>query len=200
MTKSEFLTQLRERLQGLPEGEAAERVTFYREMIEDRMDDGMPEEEAVAAAGSLDAIVDEILKDKPLGKMVIEKVRPKRSLRAWEIVLLVLGSPVWLPLLIAALAVAFSVTVAFFSVLIAAFAVVAACAAAGLFGLGEGILLLCRGEFASGLCMLGAGIASIGIFILLGIACVALTKLFFRGIRAIVRKIKRRVAGKERKS
>ncbi len=200
MTKSEFLTQLRERLQGLPDNEVAERVTFYREMIDDRMDDGVPEEEAVAAAGSLDAIVDEVLKDKPLGRMVLETVKPQRRMQAWEIVLLVVGAVVWLPLLIPVLAVAFALAVTAFALLVAAFAVVVAFAAAAIAGIAEGVILLCRGSVASGLCLLGGGIACIGLFILFGIAGVALTKLFFRGIRAIVRKMKRRVARKERKS
>ena len=53
MRKEEFLTALRAGLTGLsPEG-VEKLVEFCSEMIDDRMEDGLTEEEAVAAAGSL---------------------------------------------------------------------------------------------------------------------------------------------------
>ena len=52
MNKQEFLSRLRKQLRGLEDRE--ERVTFYSEMIDDRMEDGLSEEEAVAAVGSLE--------------------------------------------------------------------------------------------------------------------------------------------------
>ena len=52
MNKQEFLSRLRKQLKGLEDKE--ERITFYSEMIDDRMEEGLSEEEAVAAVGSLD--------------------------------------------------------------------------------------------------------------------------------------------------
>lgn len=49
MTKSDFLDLLREKISRLPEWEAAKTVVYYSEMIDDRIEDGMSEEEAVAA-------------------------------------------------------------------------------------------------------------------------------------------------------
>ena len=48
MTKQEFLNQLRMGISGLPQEDISERLTFYREMIDDRMEEGLSEEEAVA--------------------------------------------------------------------------------------------------------------------------------------------------------
>lgn len=57
MRKEEFLTALRANLTGLsPEG-VEKLVEFCSEMIDDRMEDGLTEEEAVAAAGSLDELI-----------------------------------------------------------------------------------------------------------------------------------------------
>ena len=57
MRKEEFLTALRAELTGLsPEG-VEKLVEFCSEMIDDRMEDGITEEEAVAAAGSLDELI-----------------------------------------------------------------------------------------------------------------------------------------------
>ena len=57
MRKEEFLTALRAGLTGLlPEG-VEKLVEFCSEMIDDRIEDGLTEEEAVAAAGPLDELV-----------------------------------------------------------------------------------------------------------------------------------------------
>lgn len=57
MRKEEFLTALRAGLTGLsPEG-VEKLVEFCSEMIDDRMENGLTEEEAVAAAGPLDELI-----------------------------------------------------------------------------------------------------------------------------------------------
>ena len=48
MDKHTFLTDLRGALSGLPQDDIEERVGFYGEMIDDRMEEGMSEEEAQA--------------------------------------------------------------------------------------------------------------------------------------------------------
>ena len=48
MNKQEYLAQLRAALACLPEGEIEESVAFYTEMIDDRVADGLTEEEATA--------------------------------------------------------------------------------------------------------------------------------------------------------
>lgn len=102
MTKIQFLNELRDRLEGLPKEDIDSRISFYEEAIDDRIDDGLEEEEAVEDIGTIDEVVNDILRDTPLRKIVKEKVRPKRALRAWEIVLIVLGFPLWFPLVLTA--------------------------------------------------------------------------------------------------
>ena len=48
MSKQEFLDQLRARLSGLPRQDVIERLNFYSEMIDDRMEEGLSEEDAKA--------------------------------------------------------------------------------------------------------------------------------------------------------
>ena len=100
MNKSEFLNQLEARLSGLPKEDIYSRTQFYSEMIDDRVEDGLTEEQAVAEIGSIDEVVETITKDTPLIKLVKEKVTPKRKIGAFEIVLIVLGFPLWFPLLL----------------------------------------------------------------------------------------------------
>ena len=102
MNKTEFLAALERALSGLPEQDVQERLSFYGELIDDRVEEGLSEEEAVKERGSVDEIAKQTLADIPLSRLVRERVKPKRALRAWEIVLLVLGFPLWFPLLLAA--------------------------------------------------------------------------------------------------
>ena len=86
MSKEEFLTELSKKLSGLPESDIRERVDFYREMIEDHVEDGISEDEAVAEIGNVDEIVAQIMSEVSLTRLVKERVRPKRKLKTWEIV------------------------------------------------------------------------------------------------------------------
>ena len=57
MTKHEFLAQLRKGLSGLPKDDIEDRLMFYSEMIDDRTEEGLSEEDAVLAVGTIDEIV-----------------------------------------------------------------------------------------------------------------------------------------------
>ena len=98
MNKIEFTLELSKQLLGLPEDEIKEKVLFYVEMIDDRMDEGMSEHDAVADVGSPEEIAEEIISEFPLKKFVKEKIRPKRRLKGWEIALIAVGSPIWISL------------------------------------------------------------------------------------------------------
>ena len=98
MNKAEFLAALRERLSGLPEEDFNKSIDYYTEMIDDRVEDGMSEEEAVACLGSMDEIITQILSEVSLPKLVKEKVKPKRALAVWEIILIIISAPIWFPI------------------------------------------------------------------------------------------------------
>ncbi len=51
MSKQEFLAQLKDGLSGLPQSDIEERVAFYEEMIDDRIEEGLSEEQAVSEIG-----------------------------------------------------------------------------------------------------------------------------------------------------
>ena len=52
MNKQAFLNELRNLTGGLNEGERSKLLEYYEEMIDDRVEEGIAEEEAVAAMGS----------------------------------------------------------------------------------------------------------------------------------------------------
>lgn len=176
MNKQEFLAELRAGLSGLPQGDIEERLTFYGEMIDDRIEEGLAEEDAVSDIGTVDEVVSQIVAEIPLTKLVQERVRPKRSLQAWEIVLLILGSPLWLSLLLAAIAVVFAAYIVVWSVIISLWAADASLAAGTLEGTMSALLFAVRGNALSAAAMLGAGIFCAGLSIFLFLGCKEATK------------------------
>ena len=165
MTKAEFLQSLCTSLHGLAEEDIKKSVDYYEEIIDDRMEDGKSEEEAVGGLGTVEEIKDVILEDIPISKIVKEKMKPKRSLKAWEIVLLIIGSPVWIPVMAVLIVVALIIYLCFwivilclylsdFSVFFSGFACII-----GAFAQENG--------FNTGLFLAGGGIALVGAAILL---------------------------------
>ena len=176
MSKQEFLAQLRKGLSGLPQDDIEERLTFYSEMIEDRMEEGLSEGEAVSAVGSVDEIVTQVVAETPLAKIAKERIKSKRRLSAGEIVLLVLGSPIWLSLGIAAFAVFFSLYISLWAVIISLWAVFVSLAACSIGGVLACIIFAVSGNGASGVAMLAAGIVCAGLSIFAFYGCKAATK------------------------
>lgn len=202
MNKSEFLAELRSRLVGLPQNEIEERISFYSEMIDDRVEEGATEEDAVAGIGSIDEIVAQILKDVPLWNIVKEKIKKKnkkkhRKLKAWEIVLIVLGFPVWLPLLIAAFAVILSLYVVLWSVIISLWTVFVSLAACGLAGIVAGVGYAILVKPIDGILLVAAGLVCSGLAIFAFIGCKAATKGTARLTKKMIFGIKHLFVGKD---
>ena len=197
MNKDQFLKELRKKLSGLPQEDIEERLAFYSEMIDDRMEEGITEEEAVASLGTVDSVVEQIMSEIPLTKLVKQKVAPKRKMKAWEIVLLVLGAPVWIPLIIAALAVMLSVYIVIWAVVISVYAVDLSAAAGALSGLAGIFVYLRAGNPAGALFSFGAAIAFAGLAILLFFVCKWITKAVVKLTGRIFLGTKRSFVGKE---
>lgn len=176
MSKQEFLAQLRKGLSELPQDDIEERLTFYSEMIEDRKEEGLSEEEAVAAVGSVDEIVTQVVAEIPLAKIAKERIRPKGHLSAGEIVLLALGSPVWLSLGVAAFAVILSLYISLWAVIISLWAICASLATCSIGGVLACVILTVGGNSTSGVAMLAAGIVCAGLAIFMFYGCKAATK------------------------
>ena len=176
MSKQQFLAELRKGLSGLPQDDIEERLTFYSEMIEDRIEEGLSEEEAVSAAGTVDEIVSQVVAEIPLVKIAKERIKSKRRLSAGEIVLLALGSPIWLSLGIAAFAVILSLYISLWAVIISLWAVFASFVGCSIGGILACIIFNVGGNGASGLAMLAAGIVCAGLAIFMFYGCKAAIK------------------------
>ena len=194
MRKQEFLDALRKRLGKLSSQDVEERLGFYAEMIDDRIEEGLDEEAAVAAVGSVDAIVAQLAAELPNEKPVRaqnlpkrtkepkdpkeskEPKEPRRALKAWSIVLIAVGSPIWLSLLIAAAAVVLALYIVLWAVLISLWAVFVALAACAVAGSLAGIVCAVGGYGYAGCFLEACALVCGGLAILFGYGCNALSK------------------------
>ncbi len=190
MNKREFLAQLREGLSVLPPKDAEERLTFYSEMIDDRMEEGLPESEAVAAAGAVEEIAKQAVAEISVTTNERETVPPKRRLKTWEIVLLVLGAPLWLSLGVAAVAVLFSLYVSVWAVIVSLWAVFGSLIACAVGGVVSGMVFAFTVNLASGLLMIAVASVCAGFGIFMFFACKAATK----GVLFLTKKLMKRRA------
>ena len=174
MKKLEFLELLKNRLNALDSKEVDKHVSFFAEIIDDHIDDGQSEEEAVSSLGDIDEIVNMILLETPIVKIAKARLN-RKALRGWEIALLIIGFPLWFPLLIAAFAVVLSVYVPFWLVIISLWAVFASVVACGFGGIVVGIGFILTGNFMSGIALIGAGLVLAGLSIFLFFGCKAAT-------------------------
>lgn len=172
MTRDEFLGRLGELLACLPAEQVEETKAFYAEAIADRMEDGMSEEEAVAAMGTPGEVAEATLDDLPAVPRAIARTRRRSTALLW--VLAIVGSPVWAPLLVAFAAVALSVYVCIW---VLAFCVWVIAVALGAVGAAAGVTV---GHVPYVLAMLGCGLAFIGAALLVGAGAWAASKQIAR--------------------
>ena len=196
MDRAAFLKALQEQLRRLPEQERQQSLHFYDEMIDDRMEEGMEEQAAVAALGDPGEIARQVLMELSLPKLVKTRLRPQRKLRVWEIVLLVLGSPVWLPLLLAGAVLFLTLYLVLWILAAACWCVVAAFAVSTLAGVGFGIWLLWENTASAALAV-SAGLCCAGLTILSFFAMWQLSVHLVHLTAALVRWGKRRMSQKE---
>lgn len=176
MRRQEFLDVLRSGLSGLSESEIEERVGFYREMIDDRIEEGYTEQQAVDAVGCADEICAQIMAEAGGCRQEHGDEKPRRRIGAWEIVLLVLGSPIWLSLLIAAVAVFISMYAVLWSLAAAMWSIFATLAAVGCGGIIMGVFTVIGGNAAAGIALIGAGLFCIGLAVFMFFLCVEATR------------------------
>ncbi len=176
MNKETFLLELKEGLAGLPSKDVTERLEFYGEMIDDRREEGLTEEAAVAEIGPVDEIVRQIVADTPFTKLVREKVSSEKRLSGGAAALIVLGFPLWLPLLAAAFVIVLAFYIVMWALILSLWAVELAFVAASAAALAVSVACFVQGFPLPGLAMIGACLALAGLSILFFFACTGLSK------------------------
>ena len=196
MNKTEFLDALRHALGKLPSYEVEQSIAFYAEMIDDRIEDGMSEQEAVAALGSVHAIAAQIVAETPPIPKAIAKANT--GSRTLNIVLLAILSPIWVTLALAFACMVLAIYLAIWSVVVALWATVATLLLCGPIGIVGLVWCLATGYPLTAAWLLGCGLAAAGtgLFALFGVLAaskglVQLTHSFARWIKGLfVKKVR----------
>ena len=174
MTKQLFLNELSAALHGLPREERYRTLRYYDELIDDRMEDGQSEEEAVSGLGEPEQVAREILGEEEA------PASTGKGRKVWLIVLLALGFPLWGSLLLAAVIVLLCVYLCLFLPAFVLGVLALASLAGAVVGVaGTPFLILDVGLFAGGL---PAGLFQLGMSVaLLGLAVLSALGFYFTG-------------------
>lgn len=100
MNKTQFCALLENKLKPyLSPKEMYKTLNFFEEMIDDRIDEGLSEEEAVSQLGNIDIIVDQILDEHNIGKKqtkLVWRFVPRKIPTELGFIITVLLLPVWI--------------------------------------------------------------------------------------------------------
>lgn len=200
MNKAEFLDELKKSISEYPVEETEKSMEYYAEMIDDRVEDGMTEAEAVASLGSIDSIANQIKCELPITTLVKQRAKEQtkgKKMPVWAIILLILGFPLWggIVLFILGMVITFYSLIWTMDIMLWTFVL---CMAAGAFsGLLGFFFSLFQASFGSAIFYLGAGLfcGGIGIFLFLG--TLLITKGIIYGTKRCFLGIKQAIVGKE---
>ena len=193
MRKQDFIKELRLNLSFLPKEEIDDRISFYSELMYDKIEEGVKEEDAIKSIGSIDEIIDQIIDEMPLSKIAKDKIKQKRKLSGLEIALIIVGSPIWLSLLLSLIAVLFSLYIIGWSIVISIWAILISLIAVLVAGIVLTIISLFSNIYIVALSYLGATLVILGLTILMHYVCKIITRLYIKLTKLIVLSIKKKM-------
>ena len=193
MRKQDFIKELRLNLSFLPKEEIDDRISFYSELIDDKIEEGVKEEDAIKSIGSIDEIINQIIDEMSLSKIAKDKIKPKRKLSGLEIALIIVGSPIWLSILLSLIAVLFSLYIIGWSIVISIWAILISLIAVLVAGIVLTIISLFSNIYIVALSYLGATLVILGLTILIHYVCKIITRLYIKLTKLIVLSIKKKM-------
>ena len=188
MNKKEFLDKLSRRLNGLPKDDIDDRVSFYEEMINDRIDEGKTEDEAINEIGNIDDIVNQIVSETPLTKIIKEKTKPRKKKSGLQLLFLILGFPLWFPLFIVGLILIFVLYLLVWILVIVTYSIELSLVFGGIGSIIGFVIYSLSGN--NEIAYLGLGLGCIGIAIFFIFPCLGSTKITLKLTKKIMHKIK----------
>lgn len=189
MDKQEFLKELSKGLSSMDGEEKGRVLDYYAELIDDKVETGKSEAKAIEEFGEISALVADILEEREERTPFAAQKELSTGAKVGWILLLVLGSPVWLSLGIAVLAVLFSVFVSLWAVLVSLYAAAVGMMAAGALYLVPSVVLaftksLPVGMVQTGVCFLCMGLGLL-LFLAMWMLTVPLARLTVRCCRMV---------------
>lgn len=200
MNKAEFLNELKKQISEYPAEETEKSMEYYAEMIDDRVEDGMTEAEAIASLGTVESIANQIKCELPITTLVKQRAKEQskgKKMPAWAIILLILGFPLWGGIVIFILGMIIMFYGLIWSMDIMLWSVVVSLGAGALTGIVGFFVSLFRLSLGSAVFYLGAGLlcGGLGIFIFFGTFLT--TKGIIHGTKWCFLWLKQAIVGKE---
>lgn len=194
-TKEIWLKVFEEELSKLPKADRQKAIEFYREMIEDKIEGGMTEEEVVKSLGNPFDVAEKILKEngikcktvdaKEKEYVLVEKVKTKKEMPIW--LAFILGIVV-VPVAISLFAGWFSVLISFWAVFVAMVASSVGCVLA----IFASLIMGFTGYVGSGFAIFGFCVASTGVVMILAVVFWYLAKGMTKATGWLLNKMARR--------
>ncbi len=189
MTKKEFLKKLKRGLAPMGGYERQQALDYYDEMIDDRIESGKTEEEAVDELGSPESVVEKTLREAGIDadKSGSFFKDDKGNVKTGWVVVLIVGAPLWFGLACGLFGLALGL---FCGALGLIAGIVGACVgmvAGGAASVGFGIYTLFF-DFGSGLMCIGGGLTVFALGVLCSVGVWLLLKRGFGYIRSLTRK------------
>ena len=156
MTKDEFMEELRSslRAEGVPSAEIDRALEYYAEAIDDRIEDGVTEDDAVQTLGPTSCIVKECVSSIPPVQRSLLKLTTGN--RVLDTLLVVVTAPVWVPATLAVVTTVLSIIASLWMFVAFLWLVVLAGFATGLLG----VIFLVRAVLWLLVSMRGASVLS----------------------------------------
>lgn len=200
MNKAEFLNELKKQISEYPIEETEKSMEYYAEMIDDRVEDGMTEAEAVASLGTVDSIANQIKCELPITTLVKQRAKEQskgKKMPVWAIILLIFGFPLWGGIVLFIL----GMVIMFYSLIwamdVVLWSVVLTLGAGALTGIVGFFVSLFRLSLGSAVFYLGTGLLCGGLGIFIFIGTLLITKGIIHGTKRCFLWIKQGIVGKE---
>ncbi len=179
MKKKDFIRELKFKIRKLDKKEVEDIISYYSELIDDRIEQGENEEDIILSLGSIDLIAKNIFEEKNISNEDIEiveseivdnkKAKYNNDTTVLKILLLVLLFPLWISLGVFFLTILIIILSVFFAIAVSSIALIA-----------SGIFTLI-GSFIHFAFNFGAGIIQLGVsflIIALGLLLFSILPLF----------------------
>lgn len=138
MSRQEFINALRSSLSDLPKRELDDRLSFYNEMIDDRVEDGLSEEAAISEIGSVELVAAGIREELSgdacdngeeavLDAAELDFDKNESDNKLARRIIFWAGSPVWLAVAVSLLAATAALYASVWAVIVSLWAVFSVC-------------------------------------------------------------------------
>lgn len=184
MNKKVFLDKLRKNLKNFDSQEQEKFINYYEEMVEDYKENGYTEEEAILKIGDPNDIARDILKEQD---MIILNI-PSTSSKVLNLILLILGFPLWGSLLLCFILLILSAYIIIWCIPVITGSLSIGLFATAIVGIIGSPFVIIK-TFCTGIVQFGLGVSSIGFAVLFFMLTIYIGRYFIKITKSFTTKL-----------